>query len=139
MKKILGIDFGKKRIGLAISDTLKTIAVPLETIHVSGDLKQILVQFEKAIADRIHSLEKIIIGLPLHLNGTESEMSALCREFASLVEEKLLLPVELVDERFSSSQADNDLRRIGVNRKKRTKYLDCASASLVLQSFLDRL
>lgn len=139
MKKVLGIDFGKKRIGLAISDALKSMSVPLETVSVSGDLKQVFSQFEKAIEDRIATIEKVVVGLPLHLNGTESEMSTLCREFASIIEEKLSLPVELVDERFSSLQVDNDLRRLGVNRKKRTKHLDSASASLILQSYLDRL
>ena len=139
MKKILGIDYGTKRIGLAISDGLKTISVPLETIEGKKTLKETITHLEKVLGERLSTIESFVVGLPLHLSGQESSMSQTCREFANALEEHFGKKVFLVDERFSSAQVDSDLRRLGVKRKKREKHLDSASACLVLQNFLDQL
>lgn len=139
MKKILGIDYGTKRIGLAISDGLKTTSVPLETIEGKKTLKETITHLAKVLEERLSTIESFVVGLPLHLSGQESNMSQKCREFAKALEEHFGKKVFLVDERFSSAQVDSDLRRLGVKRKKREKHLDSASACLVLQNYLDQL
>lgn len=139
MKKILGIDYGTKRIGLAISDGLKSMSVPLETIEGKKTLKETMIHLEKVLHERQSTIESFVVGLPLHLSGEESSMSQKCREFAKALEEHFGKKVFLVDERLSSTQVENDLRRLGVKRKKREKHLDSASACLVLQNHLDQL
>lgn len=139
MKKVLGIDFGNKRIGLAISDSMRIISLPIETIEAQKTLPETITYLEKFLEDRLPTIDTIVVGLPLHLNGSDSEMSLKCREFAKLLEEKLGMQVKLVDERLSSSQMDSDFKSMGLKRKKRTKLLDSASASLILRTYLDTL
>ena len=139
MKKVLGIDFGNKRIGLAISDAMRMISLPIETVEAQKTLPETIAFLEKFLEERLPTIDTIVVGLPLHLNGLESEMSLKCREFAKLLEEKFEMQVKLVDERLSSAQMDSDFKSMGLKRKKRTKLLDSASASLILRTYLDTL
>ena len=133
--KVLGIDYGTKRIGLAISDGLKMISVPIDTIEAKKKLADTVTYLKEYLKERLDGIESIVIGLPLHLNGKESDMSKVVREFGSALEIELEKKVFFFDERLSSKQVDGDLRRLGLKRKKRKKHLDCGSACLVLQSF----
>ena len=137
--KILGIDFGKKRIGLAISDLNTRLSIPFDTLEAKKSLKETAQYLAEKLSDRLESIDSIIIGLPLHLDGSESDMCKICREFGRLIEKKLLKKVFFVDERFSTLQVDNDFKRLGIKRKNRGKHLNAASASIILQSYLDRL
>ena len=135
MGKIVAIDYGLKRIGLAISDANHRIALPWITVE-GGRLE--LENICKILLPRKGEIEKIIIGLPLHMSGQKSEMSQKVEVFAQKLGEKIGLPVLLVDERLSSRHADTSLRETKVSRKKRTEILDQTAAALLLQSYLDQ-
>jgi len=128
MGRIVAIDYGLKRIGVAISDAGKKIALPLTTVP---DFKSL----EKALAP--HSIEKILVGLPLLLSGKDSPMTTAARQFAAKLQTAMNVPVELVDERFSSKLADQSLREIQLKRKKRSETMDVTAATMLLQGYLD--
>src|SRR5437870_3240581 len=97
MKRILAIDFGYKRMGLAVSDPLRIIASPLDTIAGSYDTgkaaSHILLLLEKLKKERNYEIGEIVIGLPLNMNGTDSERTTAARAFAKALQEKLALPI----------------------------------------------
>ena len=133
MGRLLGIDFGSKRLGLARSDAKKIIALPYRTLFASKTLEQTadLLMLE------LEDIEGIIMGLPLLLSGKESETSLVVREFSEILKKKSLLPITLWDERLSSKQVEKLMIEDHVKRKKREKHLDSLSATLILQSYLD--
>ncbi len=135
-KRLVGIDFGMKRIGVAISDPFRSFATPLERIDRVGKVDHDVEQLMKMLEDR-GEIELFVIGLPLHLNGQESTMSAVARNFATLLQEKTGIPCEMIDERMTSRAAEGILMQQSMNRKKRAKAVDVVSASLILQSYLD--
>lgn len=137
MGRIVGIDYGRARIGLAISDETKKIALPLEIVKCSNDLKNNLNALKKLFEKNRYTIEKFVIGLPLHLSGRESEMSQEVREFAKAVEDFFSLPAVLFDERLSSAAAEVMLKELSISRKKRSHYVDSTAAAIILQSFLD--
>ncbi len=133
--RILGIDLGEKRIGISISDELGIIAQGLPTIssvNVGEDLKNI-----KNIVDK-YDVKKIIVGLPKNMNGTLGKQAKKALSFAEKLREICQLPVELEDERLSTSKAEKLLIHADQSRKKRKKVIDKMSAVIILQSFLDR-
>lgn len=140
---ILAVDYGKKRLGLALSDEYGVTSRPYATwvrINRRRDLARLreLVRQEK--------VRRIVVGLPLHLDGTPSEMSAEARSFAVRVERALGLPVELMDERLSSWEAQETLAAAGSRRQasqrspieKRKVPLDDVAAAIILRDYLDR-
>ncbi len=131
MKRILAIDFGLKRIGLAITDDRQKIALPLGVVE--GGKKRVE-NIRKALKGK--EIEKIIVGLPLLLNGREGDMAILVKAFAAELEQAFGVPVQLVDERLSSKMADRSLSELQLTRKKRTEQLDTTAATLLLQMFL---
>jgi len=139
--RILGIDYGKKRIGLALSDPLGVIASSLENLEAGRSLEETA----SRICGRLEELEKsgkqvgqIVIGLPLHMDGKESECSTEVRTLKNLLEEKLHLVIHLLDERLTSVQAERALKEGGFSRKKRTKYVDGVSSVILLQTYLNQ-
>lgn len=133
MGRVLGIDFGMKRIGLARSDPMKMIASPLKTIQAGktlGDTADLVI---KELAE----VELIILGLPLLLSGKDSDTTKMVRTFATLLEEKSGLPLILWDERLTSKQVEKLMIEGNVSRKKRSAYVDTMSATLILQNYLD--
>jgi putative Holliday junction resolvase len=142
-KRILGIDFGHARIGIAISDPNQIIASPLDVLHVSADLEgiaQAVVKYITAIIkEKGYTIEEIIIGNPLALSGKSSPIAERVQTFADLLQKKLDIPVHLFDERLTSVQAERMLiSEANVSRVKRKKVLDAVAATLCLQSFLDK-
>jgi len=133
-KRVAAIDYGEKRIGIAISDPSGRIALPLT--QVAGG-KQALSHIEKALASYKNDLLRIVVGLPLLLSGQESEMTKKVRLFGEELEKFFSLPVVFVDERLSSKQADKQLKELSYNRKKRNEKIDIVSAALLLQHHLD--
>jgi putative Holliday junction resolvase len=135
MKPIwLGVDWGQRRVGLAISDPTGTIASPFQVLEVHGDgaaIRGILGLLE---ANRV---DRLIVGLPLSLNGSESPQTLKARRFAEKLSSKTRVPVFFVDERLSSRQAERDLIEMGVRREKRRETVDAVAASLLLQSALN--
>ncbi|MBM3191831.1 MAG: Holliday junction resolvase RuvX [Chlamydiae bacterium] len=135
MKKIVGIDYGQVRMGLAISDANRCIALPLHTLTCPKDPQKKLDTLMKYLATL--DFEKVVIGLPLLLNGKDSSLTQEVRQFAALLEKTLKKPVVLWDERLTSKQAERLLIDSGMNRKKRAQKVDTLAATLILQSYLD--
>ena len=137
-KRLLGVDFGHARIGLSISDPLQIIASPLPNAKGSKNPKMAA----RFVADEIKrlklDLDMIVVGLPIHLNGSESERSAEVRIFAETLAEYTALEVQLFDERFTTVQAERLLKDASMRRKQRVPIVDGVSCALLLQSFLDR-
>ncbi len=131
MSRYLGIDYGTKRIGLAISDDLGLTARPLEVVP-RGLLEAVL----RRIQDE-YELESAVVGLPTGLGGHEGESATGARDLAREVEEILGIPVELVDERFTSRMADSALLESGMRRRDRKATVDKIAAAIILQTFLD--
>lgn len=137
MGRIASIDYGSKRIGLAISDERQIIATSLETILAQKSTKE-TAQFLKKIL-HIYKLDKIIVGLPLQMNGKEGSIADEVRLFASHLAEEFDCEIRLWDERLTSVQAERAMRESGMNRKKRSKKVDMLSAVIILQSYLEFL
>lgn len=133
MGRVIGIDFGMKRIGLARSDPMKIIASPLKTISAGKTLEETADLILKELED----VETIVLGLPLLLSGKDSETTTMVRKFAEILESKSGLPLILWDERLTSKQVEKLMIEGGVSRKNRAAHVDTMSATLILQNYLD--
>ena len=132
--RILAIDFGLKRMGLAISDALGVTAQGLPTLErtrLQDDLRQIQQLVEE------YGAERVIVGNPVSHAGTETAMSRQAAAFAEKLRRRLTCPVELWDERLTSAEANRMLRSSGMGIEKRRRAVDRVAASLLLQSYLD--
>lgn len=134
--RIVGIDFGLKRIGIAISDVFESFALPLTKIDRVNDDEKNAAAILKALENYPH-IEKFVVGLPIYLSGDESAMTKDVRNFASNLEKYTGIPVVLLDERLTSRQAENLLKERSMKRKKRAQVVDILSAAIILQTFLD--
>lgn len=138
MGRIAGIDFGKARIGLSISDENRIIAQPLETIQASSNPAQNARLITHSLS-RYKNIDIVVIGLPLLLNGKEGDMALLVKSFAKVLEQVLPLPIVFWDERLTSAGVDRMLLDMDVSRKKRAELSDALSAVSILQNYLDSL
>lgn len=131
---VLGFDFGLMRIGVAVGDVSIGVARPLETIHGESNKQKF-----GAIAALILEWQPgaLAVGVPLHLDGTEHEMTLRCRKFSRQLEGRFGLPVALVDERLTSEAASQDLRAMGIAGRRQKAVLDQVAAQLILQTYLD--
>lgn len=136
-KAILGIDYGSKRMGLAVSDLSCTIATSYKILY-RRNIEADLVELKKVIDEK--EIGAIVMGLPLQMNGIEGEIAAEVRKFTAVLEEAFGLSVLLWDERLSSSAVENFLiKEVDLSRKKRAKVLDASAAAYILQGALDAL
>lgn len=137
MARILGIDYGERRVGLAVSDPTGTIAQPLPTLARRAGKRPPV----QAVADtaRAWGVEALVVGLPLTLDGEESDWTRETREFGTKVAERTGLPVRFVDERMTSVRAERAVRSLGLRRAEREDKgrVDAAAAVLILQAYLD--
>lgn len=135
MSRILGIDYGTVRIGLALSDPTGTLASPLPCLE-----KKSIPQIRTALTELIqnHDIAKIIVGLPRNMDGSYGPSAEKVRYFISQIESNLNIPIETQDERLTTVQASKQLSSIGMSQKDLRKKLDSSSASLILQQYLDR-
>lgn len=138
MSRILGIDFGTRRIGLALSDPTGTISTPLPTLTRRAG-KRAPVAAIAALA-REHQVSRIVIGLPLSLEGTETDWTAEVRAFGAKLALRTGLTVSYLDERLTSVVAEKTVRSLGLKRSERERKdrVDATAALLILQTFLDR-
>jgi putative holliday junction resolvase len=132
--RCMGVDYGSRRVGCAISDELGMVASPLTTLDVTG-LRDAIEQVADLCARR--EAGRVIVGLPLNMNGSEGAMAALTREFAARLQARTGVAVFLVDERFSSKMAENVLIEADMSRRGRKGVIDRMAAQIVLQSYLD--
>jgi putative Holliday junction resolvase len=132
--RVLGLDVGSKRIGLAISDLLGITAQGLETIHRQNKRLD-LEQLEKMI--REYQVTEIVVGYPLRMSGVEGIQAEKMQRFAEDVRQRFQLPVHLWDERLSSAQANRLLRETDMSIQRRGQVVDQMAAVLILQSWMD--
>ena len=132
--RYLGVDVGDKRIGVALSDPMGKIASPLEVYNCIGAKKD--VQYIAALANN-KEVDKVVVGLPKNMNGTEGERAKLCREFADKLSRRTKAEIIMHDERLTTVGAESVLIRADVSRKKRKKVIDKLAAQLILQNYLD--
>ncbi len=132
--KILGLDVGKRRIGLAISDDLSITAQGLESIECVEPSKDIA-RIAK-IAEE-NGVSEIVMGLPLNMNGTQSQQTKDVLDFLERLSAAVKIPVKTQDERLTSVQADRAMLEADLSRKKRRALSDMVAAQLILQSYLD--
>lgn len=134
--KIMGLDYGEARIGVAVSDALGLLAQPLETICEKDRARQI-----EAVAKvaRENNAERIVVGFPKHMDGTIGYRAQCTEEFAREVAQKLGVEYVMWDERLSSTEAHRMLEMGGVSGKKRKTKVDKIAAVIILQGYLDSL
>lgn len=134
MGRILGLDFGFRRVGAAISDPGRSIASPLE-VYVRGSTDQDARHYRQLV--REHEIEQIVVGLPVHTSGREGEMATQARTWGSWLATVTGLPLRLADERYTSVEADNLMLGSGLKRQKRKELRDKLAAQILLQAYLD--
>lgn len=137
--RIMGLDYGDKTVGVAISDERMLTAQPIETIKRTrtSKLRQTLARIESLIEE--YEVETVVIGLPKRLNNEEGERCEVTRQFGETVERRTGLTVVYQDERLTTVSADAVLQEGGVRRQNRKQYIDKVAASILLQSYLDGL
>jgi putative holliday junction resolvase len=138
MPRIAAVDYGLKRIGLAISDESGRIALPLKMVPAGQSLKESANNVLLALVPYKKEIAAIVVGLPLLFSGKRGDMADVVERFANALRQASPLPVETMDERLSSAQAERDLKEMAYSRKERTQMIDSAAAALVLQTYLDR-
>ncbi|MBW5444991.1 Holliday junction resolvase RuvX [Cohnella sp. CFH 77786] len=132
--RILGLDYGDKRIGVALSDAFGWTAQGLEMIERKREGEDI-----RRIAELVkeHGVEEIVVGLPKNMNGTVGPRGEICMAFAEELRQNLSLPVHLWDERLTTVAATRTLLEADVSRRKRKMVVDKMAAALLLQNYLD--
>jgi len=134
VRRIMGLDVGDKRIGVAVSDPLLILASPLKTIERKDDASAVLEI--KALLQQ-YDIAKLVIGLPYLLDGTVGEQARKVMEFVAGIREQFAIETVLQDERLTSVTADRMLREAGKKRDRLKKTIDAAAATVILQSYLD--
>lgn len=133
----MGLDFGTSTVGVAISDSMLITALPIETITRKGEnkLRRTYARIKELIEE--YSVDRIVVGEPKNMNGTDSEMSELAGDFAEELEKKTGLPVEMWDERMTTMTAGKVLQAAGIKGANKKKYVDKLAASIILQGYLN--
>ncbi len=134
MARIIGLDLGTKRIGVAISDESQTISFAEETINVTS-IKASL-NYIVALVER-YGADKVIIGLPLNMNGTKGPQAEKALDFADRLQRRVKAGVLTFDERLTTSQGEQILIAADMSREKRKKHIDKLAAQIILQAYLD--
>ena len=135
--RVMGIDFGSKTVGVAISDELLLTAQGIEIIRRKDEnkLRQTLARIEELIVE--YGVEEIVLGLPKNMNATEGIRVELTNEFKEKLERRTGLPVVMWDERLTTVAADKAMMEAGIRRENRKEYVDMIAATFILQGYLD--
>lgn len=134
MQRVLALDLGEKRIGVAVSDVLNIIAQAVGTIERKG-IKNDFKKIEDLI--KKYGAAKIVVGLPLNMDGTKGKSASLAIDFVNTLKREIQIDVEMIDERLTSAQGERIFLEADISRKKRKKNLDKIAAQLILQNYLD--
>ncbi|MDE7252738.1 MAG: Holliday junction resolvase RuvX [Acetatifactor sp.] len=136
--RIMGLDFGSKTVGVAVSDPLLLTAQGVEIIRRKEEnkLRRTLARIEELIEE--YEVEELVLGLPKHLNGSEGVRVELTEEFRDKLERRTGLPVVMWDERLTTVSADRTMMEAGIRREHRKEYVDKLAAVFILQGYLDR-
>jgi putative holliday junction resolvase len=136
-KRVMGLDFGSKTVGVAVSDLLFMTAQGVEIVRRKSEnkLRQTLARIDELILE--YNVEKIVLGYPKNMDDTEGERCKKTAEFKLMLEKRTGLPIILWDERLTTVEADEILISCGVSRQDRKKYVDKVAAVLILQGYMD--
>lgn len=137
--RIMGLDFGSKTVGVAVSDPLFVTAQSLEIIRRKSEnkLRQTLARIEALIEE--YEVDRIVLGLPRNMNASEGERAEKTREFAQMLFRRTGIEPILWDERLTTVAADKLMMEAGIRRENRREYVDAIAASYILQGYLDYL
>lgn len=136
--RILGIDYGEARVGIAITDALNITAQGLETIQRNGTDKVILRRLDEILAT--YEIGTIVVGMPLHMNGTISERAKVTQEFIHKLKCKYnQLKIETIDERLTTVEAHKTMNFLDVNKHKKKNIVDTISAMYILETYLNKI
>jgi len=138
--RVLGIDWGRRRIGLAVSDATRTLARPLRAIERGPSDRRAIAELAaivQTLADEPDGLAQVVVGLPRHLDGTPSDETARVTGMVDALRRRISIPVDTQDERLSSREAESRLALRERDWRKRKARLDAASAAVILQDYLD--
>ncbi|MBO5621895.1 MAG: Holliday junction resolvase RuvX [Butyrivibrio sp.] len=135
--RIMGLDYGSKTVGVAISDELLLTAQGKEIIRRKEEnkLRRTLARIEELIQE--YGVERIVLGLPLNMDQSPSERSELCLEFKDKIERRTGIPVVMWDERLTTVEADEIMDEAGIKGRERKEYVDMIAAQIILQDYLD--
>lgn len=133
-KRVASIDFGLKRLGVALSDENQIIASSLGVVQAGSNSEETINRLLALLQP--YELEKIVVGYPVHMSGKVGFLADEVKHFISKLEQKVSCPIELLDERLTSVQAERALIEGGMNRKKRAKVIDAVAAVILLQTYL---
>ena len=135
--RIMGLDYGSRTVGVAISDDLLLTAQGKEIIRRKEEnkLRKTLARIEELIQE--YGVEKIVLGLQLNMDESVSERSQLCLEFKDKIERRTGIPVEMMDERLTTVEADEIMNEARIRGKDRKEYVDMIAAQIILQDYLD--
>lgn len=135
--RVIGLDYGTKTVGVAISDEMKIVAQPLVTIErkQANKLRQTYAAIEKIIEEQ--DVELIVLGYPKNMNNTEGERAMATQEFKEALERRTGLEVVLIDERLTTVEANRILEETGVAISARKEHIDKMAAAIILQNYLD--
>jgi len=138
--RVLGVDVGTRRVGLAISDATRTLARPLTTLHVSNAREAVerVAETIAVLASEDGGLSAIVVGLPSRLDGSPNDATARARTFIAALATRTPVPIATEDERLSSREAESRLAERERDWRKRKAKLDAAAAAVILQDYLDR-
>lgn len=136
--RIMGLDYGAKTVGVAVSDALQITAQGIEIVRRKQEnkLRQTLARIEELIVE--YEVEKIVLGLPKNMNDTVGERAERSLQFQEMLERRTGLPVVMWDERLTTVSADKAMMEAGIRRENRKEYVDSIAAALILQGYLDR-
>ncbi len=135
--RIMGLDYGSRTVGVAISDDLLLTAQGKEIIRRKEEnkLRKTMARIEELIQE--YGVEKIVLGLPLNMDESVSERSKLCLDFKDMLERRTGIPVEMMDERLTTVEADEIMNEARIKGKERKEYVDMIAAQIILQDYLD--
>jgi putative Holliday junction resolvase len=141
--RIVGIDWGVKRIGVALSDERKVIATPLKTLiaekTAAGTAQKVLTELSQHAKNEGYQIESFVVGMPLLLSGKKGLLADEVQHFVTLLQGLTDIPVLVWDERLTTAMAEKSLKESSLNRKRRSQVVDSVAAILILQSYLDFL
>lgn len=137
--RIMGLDYGSKTVGVAVSDTLGLTAQGIEIVRRKSEnkLRQTLARIEEIAKE--YGVEKIVLGFPKHMNNDIGERAEKSLEFKEMLERRTGLPVVMWDERLTTVEADRTMMETGIRRENRKEYVDMIAAVFILQGYLDYL
>ena len=135
--RIMGLDYGAKTVGVALSDELLITAQPKETItrEREGKIRKTLVRIEELVQE--YGVGLIVVGLPLNMDGSERERAQKARDFGEQVSRRTALPVVMYDERLTTVEADAMLQEMEIPRSGRKQVIDQIAASVILQDYME--